>query len=282
MFFNYLDQVMTPGVDMNLTVSKTETGLIVMVMPKVNGLDDPAQNNLAPLMLKGTPGDLDTNFFPSITTPLQKTSGLLLNMKAYEEQAAKAAAASKSVKDQKDRETKEAKEKKDKCDGFMKKAEELDTAGKLDEAIIQFQQARLHATEKVRKTVDEKIAAIRAKLGQGSLFDLPAAAAVSAAQDTASMQAPAPATTQPQEAHQIAQPAADIRPNTHDFGIFGQSTQSAATTPAPAGYSPDPPFATAMSMTATCRENEYEEIVDFPPEMRPPALNGEINMGMNL
>lgn len=179
MFYHYLDQVMSPGVDLNLTVTKTENGLIVMVMPKVNGLNDPAQNRLMPLVLKGSPKELDANFFPSITAPVQKTSGLLLNMKAYEEQADRAAAASKAEKDKKDKESKEVKEKKDKYDGFISKADEFEADGKLEEAVMQLKQARLHANEKQSKAVDEKIAALKAKQSQGSLFDPFAAVAPS-------------------------------------------------------------------------------------------------------
>ena len=285
MFFNYLSQVMAPGVDLNLTVSKSAAGLIVMVAPKVNGLDDPAQNKLMPLMLKGTPQELDANFFPSITAPVQKTSGLLLNMKAYEEQAAKAAVASKSEKEKKEKEGKEAKEKKEKYDGFIKKADELEAAGNLTGALTQLQQARLHATEKQAKTVDEKITALRTKLSQGSLFDTPAAAPAS--QSSPQATAPAIPAQEPQaqpmaqaapqqQLTPVAQPG-NIQPDVQGFGMFGQPQAQPQMQPQPQMAAP--PAAPMQSHgsyrnggTEVSRENEYDEIVDFPMEMRPPVF----------
>ena len=102
MFFTYFNQVMSPGVDINLTLSKTQSGeLVVILLPKMNGLKDDAQHRLGPLRLSGTPQELDREFFPSITAPVQKTSGILMNLAEYEKQQAAASAESKAAKEAK-------------------------------------------------------------------------------------------------------------------------------------------------------------------------------------
>lgn len=236
MFFTYLSQVLTPGVDLNLTISKTETGLVVLLMPRINGLKDPAQNNIVPLRLAGTPQDIDSNFFPTVTAPIQRASGLLVNLEQFEKQAAKAAANSKAVKEQKDAESKVAKEKKDKYDSHMKRADEQETAGNLDATLISLQQARLHATDPAQKTVDDRIAAVKGKMSQGSLFDIPATP----------IQQTVPAETQP--AAEVKQPeGSPARPQDNI-----------------------PDFRTQVD-GPVCRDTEYAEYEDFPVEMAPPV-----------
>jgi PRTRC genetic system protein E len=178
MFFQTMFQMMSPGVDYNLTLGRTETKLTLLVMPKVNGLKDAAQHSLMPFTLSGTPEEIDRGFFPALQQPLQKAAGLLTNMADFEKQADKAAANSKAVKEEKSKTDAATKEKREKYDGFMKKAEEMETAGNLDGALLQLQQARIHATEKSAKTVDDKITAIKAKTAQSSLFDAPTPAPV--------------------------------------------------------------------------------------------------------
>jgi PRTRC genetic system protein E len=113
MFFQTMFQTMRPGVDYNLTLSRTENRLTVLVMPKVNDLKDTAQHNLVPFTLTGTAGEIDRGFFPALHQPVTRAAGLLTNMAEYEKQADKAAAASKAAKDEKGKSDREAKEKKD-------------------------------------------------------------------------------------------------------------------------------------------------------------------------
>lgn len=171
MFFTQINQMMSKGVDITLVIRKNEGILTVATLPKTNGLKDEAQNHIVPLTISGTPEELDAGFFPALSQPIQKAAGLLTNMSQFEKQAELAAASSKAAKELKDKQAKEAKEKKEKFDKFMKKAEELETEQKLTETLNNLQQARTLATAQTIKSVDEKIAAIRFKLRQGSLFD---------------------------------------------------------------------------------------------------------------
>lgn len=171
MFFTQINQMMSKGVDITLVIRKNEGILTVATLPKTNGLKDEAQNHIVPLTISGTPEELDAGFFPALCHPIQKAAGLLTNMSQFEKQAELAAASSKAAKELKDKQAKEAKEKKEKFDKLIKKAEELETEQKLSEALNNLQQARTLATPQAVKSVDDKIAAIRFKLRQGSLFD---------------------------------------------------------------------------------------------------------------
>lgn len=165
-----MNQVMNPGVDYNLTVSKNENGMTVLVMPRMNGLKDDAKHHLTPLTLRGTPEEIDNGFFAAVSQPLQRAAGLLTGMAEFEKQAELAAANSKAAKEQKDKESKEAREKREKYDKHIKKAEEQEAAKEYAEAVTSLKQASLYATPQALKSVNEKIAALRSKSNEGTLF----------------------------------------------------------------------------------------------------------------
>lgn len=171
MFFTQINQLMNQGIDITLVIRKKEGQLTVSTLPKSNGLKDEAQNYIVPLTITGTPEELDMGYLQAVCQPIQKATGLITNMSQFEEQAEKASANSKAAKELKDKAAKQEKEKKDKFDKLMKKAEELEKEQKLSEALTNLQQARTVATSQAIKAVDDKIAAIKFKLRQGSLFD---------------------------------------------------------------------------------------------------------------
>ena len=187
MFFTSISQMMTESVDLTLVIRKANGQLIVSTLPKANGLKDEAANHIIPLTLTGTPEDMDAEFLQQIMQPIRKATGLISNMVEFEKQADKAAANSKAAKDAKSKETKEEKEKREKYEKHMKKAEELITAKNYKDAITALQQARMYATADKQKEVDEKIAAQKKAMNQGSLFEMMEEAP-----------APAPQTVQPQ------------------------------------------------------------------------------------
>ena len=172
MFFNYINRIMTQGVDLTIVIRKKENLLTVSTLPKSNGLKDEGQNHIVPLTLSGTPEELDTGFFPAIQQPIQKTAGLISNMVQFEQQAQKAAENSKAAKEMKERLAKEEKEKKEQYEKHLKKAEEQIAAQNYSGALTALQQARTVAVPQQVKTVDEKIKSVKDKFNQGSLFDL--------------------------------------------------------------------------------------------------------------
>lgn len=195
--------MMTGGVDLTIVIRKSAEGLTVSLLPKSNGfLKDEAQNHIIPLTVSGTPQELDAGFLGAVARPVQKTCGLISNMQEFEKQADKAAASSKASKEQKNKETKEEKEKREKYEKHMKKAEELIAAKNHKEAITTLGQARLYATPQNLKTVDEKIAAMKAEMNKGSLFELMEEAPQPAQQPGQ----PQPANTAPAMQQSVQQP----------------------------------------------------------------------------
>lgn len=195
-FYQTLFQTMTPGVDYNLTVSRTATDMSVLLMPKVAGLNDPGAGHIVPFIISGQPQEIDAEFFGRLTNPLQQAVGVLCNMERFRQSADEAAANSKSAKAQKDQDAMDAKAKKEKFDKYNKQADEHEVAGKLQEAVTSLQQARLHGTDKEVKKTDEKIAELKSGLSQGSLFgDVPVVPPVEAVQEKTKK--PAPIHTEP-------------------------------------------------------------------------------------
>ena len=66
---------MASGVDLNITVSRTETRMTVLVMPKVSGLKAPGQNHIVPFTLTGAPAEIDQGFFPALQQALSVPQG---------------------------------------------------------------------------------------------------------------------------------------------------------------------------------------------------------------
>jgi len=170
MFFTEMNRIMNQGVDITLIIRKTGGNLTVSTLPKQNGLKDEAQNLIIPLTLTGTAEELDAGFFQAISQPVQKAAGLLINLKAFEEQAEKAAENSRAAKELKEKQVKAEKEKKEKFDKLMKKADELEKEQKHGEALVVLKQAEVMAGETERGKVGDRIRAIRIRLSQGSLF----------------------------------------------------------------------------------------------------------------
>ncbi len=171
MFFQELDKWMPEGVDFIMTVRKENGMNKVMVYTKMFGVSDPAQHVIAPLVLnKATAGELDQNFFNQITSPICRKTGLLLNMKSYEEQLEEAAKKSKENKDKESKLSREDKEKQKKYKTAFEKAGKLESTGKLVDALLKYKEAKELALENEKKPVEDKIREIEGKLAEGSLF----------------------------------------------------------------------------------------------------------------
>lgn len=266
MFFTQINQLMTQGVDLTIVIRRKENELIVSTLPKSNTLKDEAQHQIIPLTLTGRPTELDAGFLQAIARPIQKATGLLVNMEQFEEQAAKASKESKAAKDAQTKESKEEKEKRERYERFVKKADELIAVQKFDEALINLQQARLSAAGTTIKTVDEKITEVKTKLSQGSLFAMEEMPPVRQPQSTQvvqqpmlQMQPPAPQIQPPQQ--QMPQPTVQT---TAIPAVPVMKIEDEYRYPAAAVQSFDPAY---------CRPDEYEAYPDFPANMNTPMYN---------
>ncbi len=194
MFFQSMNQMMNPNVDITLVIRKSADGrMAVSVLPKSNTLKDEAQNSIVPLTLNGTPKELDTGFMQVVARPMQKASGLISNMAQFEAQANKAASSSKGAKEAKAKESREDREKREKYEKNLKKAEDHIAAKRHKEAVDALTEARKYAKTEDLKTIDERLDEQKKLAGQGDLF--------------AMMEEPEQAQQQPQVQQPVQQPA---------------------------------------------------------------------------
>ena len=135
-FFNQIQQLDFTGV-LQLNISKgIESNLIVTVLLNNEQCGDSAKNLIPPLTFNATPQEFDEGFFEQITTPIQKVSGLMVDMEKFLKQLdeVKKQSAIEKEKAEKEKKEKEAKDKKFK--DAIAKADELEKEGKFREAWI--------------------------------------------------------------------------------------------------------------------------------------------------
>lgn len=144
-FFNQVAQLEFTG-NLQLTIAKgAENNLIVSVMLNNQQCGDDAKNLIPPLTFRATAEELDEGFFEQITTPIEKISGLMVDMEKYLKQVeeAKKQSAMEKEKAEREKKAKDAKEKKFK--DAMAKAEEIRKRKK--ELSDQFSSPSLFETE---------------------------------------------------------------------------------------------------------------------------------------
>lgn len=99
----------------------------VSVLPQKVGLKDEAKNHLSPMVLRGTPEEIDQHFISQVRSPLEKTIGMLTNMAVYEKSMEETIAKSKAATEAKKQEDAKKKAFTEK----MKKVEPLFTEKKI-------------------------------------------------------------------------------------------------------------------------------------------------------
>ena len=170
MFFQSIYQMMSAGTDLNINIRRTDGKLSVAVMPRRTTLKDETGQAIVPLILNGTPMELDGQFLQIITTPLQKAQGILTNLETFEQQARLAATQGKAAGTVNDKKAKEAREKQEKMEKLLKRAEEAFTAGRYPEATTCFRQAKVLADTDRQKQIEARIQEVQKESSQGCLF----------------------------------------------------------------------------------------------------------------
>lgn len=167
MFFQSIYQMMSAGTDLNINIRRTDGKLSVAVMPRHTTLKNETGQAIVPLILNGTPMELDGQFLQIITTPLQKAQGILTNLETFEQQARLAATQGKAAGTANDKKTKEAREKQEKMEKLLKRAEEAFTAGRYSEATTCFRQAKVLADTNRQKQIEARIQEVQKESSQG-------------------------------------------------------------------------------------------------------------------
>lgn len=173
MFFQSIYQMITAGTDLNINIRKVDNNLSVAVMPRRNSLKADTRQNMVPLVVNGTPAELDMGFLQTILQPIQKVQGLLVNAENFEKQAEKAMVHSPSSKSPTvPAESKEAREKREKMEKLLKKANDATAAKRFSEAMTWLKQARVLAPSEKQKEIDEKMQEVQKQASAGSLFGM--------------------------------------------------------------------------------------------------------------
>lgn len=173
MFFQSIYQMITAGTDLNINIRKVDNSLSVAVIPRRNSLKEDTRQNMVPLVVNGTPAELDMGFLQTILQPIQKVQGLLVNAENFEKQAEKATSQAKSSKAPTiPAESKEAREKREKMEKLLKKADDATAAKRFSEAMTWLKQARVLAPSEKQKEIDEKMQEIQKQASAGSLFGM--------------------------------------------------------------------------------------------------------------
>ena len=107
MFFETIYRMLAEGTELGIHIRRVENRLCVAVMPQREKLKEGAGQSIVPLVVNGTPEELDTEFLARIARPMEKVQGILMNLEAFEKQAEKAAAESKAAQPAAKKETKE-------------------------------------------------------------------------------------------------------------------------------------------------------------------------------
>lgn len=170
MFFQAINQMITTGTDLSINIRRVNDNLTVAVVPRRSGVK--AGERIVPLILNGTPEELDAGFLQAVGAPVQKAQGILTNLESFEKQAEQAVSQSKTSKPTVEKESKEAREKREKMEKLLKKAEDA-TAGKhYSEALTWLRQAKVLAQPDKQADIDNKMAEVQKKASEGSLFDM--------------------------------------------------------------------------------------------------------------
>lgn len=108
--FQAINRMITAGTDLSFSIRQVDNRLTVAVMPRRTGLKGEAGGQIVPLVLNGTPEELDAEFLQAISTPVQKAQGILTNLETFEKQAEQAASQNKGAKSPLEKEPKEVRE----------------------------------------------------------------------------------------------------------------------------------------------------------------------------
>lgn len=102
---NFFEQVAGLAIAGNLQINihKGESGQLAVSL-MMTSVNPKAGKNLPPMLLKGSPQELDEAFFLQIAEPVKQTSALFANLEAYQKELDKARKEDKGTKGKADKE----------------------------------------------------------------------------------------------------------------------------------------------------------------------------------
>ncbi|TYK31879.1 PRTRC system protein E, partial [Bacteroides pyogenes] len=94
--FTKFASMLGDGDSLSITITKKGDNLITSILPKKADLSDTGKDYLSPLVVSGTPEELENGFIDAVITPIQQATGILTNMREFEKGVEAAEANSKA------------------------------------------------------------------------------------------------------------------------------------------------------------------------------------------
>jgi PRTRC genetic system protein E len=167
-FFERLNALQVTGIWKIAIQQDADNQIKVSVLLTNDKVGDDARKLIAPLTLKGTPQELDTDFFTALQKPMQQTDGLLTNMEHYLKQLEEAKVHSKMEQDKEGREKREKEERKKKFAEAIKRVDELEEKKQYQQAIAALPKA--DAFPEQEEEIKKRLEDLRQKNGQLTLM----------------------------------------------------------------------------------------------------------------
>lgn len=164
--FKTLSEVLGDGCTATITIAQKDGLMTVSVLPGNNLVKDAAKNKIVPLNVSGTPDELDEGFVDAVSEPIRKTSGLLVDLAAYEKATEEAKAKSKMEEEKKAAEAARKKE----YDGYVALARTNLKDQKYRDALKCVESARKVSLPGDKAALDALANEINSSSGQGALF----------------------------------------------------------------------------------------------------------------
>lgn len=170
-FFKKINDLLGEGCTLSVNIAKKCDYLSVSVMPGNPLVKDVAVKNLTPLVISGTPEELDKGFAEAISEPVARVSGLLVDIASFEKGEAETKAKSAALAKQ--REEKQRKEVEFK--GYLALAKENNDAHKFKDARTCLDKARIatDGSEAQIKLIKEMDSTIEKSSGIDNIFGAP-------------------------------------------------------------------------------------------------------------
>lgn len=109
-FFKSLSEMLSDGQQLTITLRREGQELVASIMPCLTGVKDKAVDNIVPIVINGTPEEFDDGFIDALKNGLPQATGLVANIKDFEESVETARKATEMAKKQKDEKDKLKKE----------------------------------------------------------------------------------------------------------------------------------------------------------------------------
>ena len=163
-FFKTVANALQDGQQIVLTIRKSGPNLVASILSDTKGVKDKAVDNIVPIILNGTPEEFEDGFENALK-PITQATGLVTNIKEFEESVETARKASEMAKKQKD----EAAKQKKQLNDLLELARKNKEAKKFKDAktVLAKAAAMPNADKAVIAKLEKEIAAAS---GEGSLF----------------------------------------------------------------------------------------------------------------